>query len=101
MAQLNHVFIGLCWPKFKHCDFYLKGITNFMMTDDIKNSFYDFAHKGINHIDPNFRIYGQSLYDELRHYERLTQLKAKEKVEEKIRFLARQIEGNQTPHQKI
>jgi hypothetical protein len=68
-----------------------------MITPEEKAEFFKIAHRGIDHIDPNFRVHAQMLYDHLRHYDELTQPKAKSALEGKIRFRARQIERGSSP----
>jgi len=69
-----------------------------MITESEKEKFYQVAHHGLQHDDPNFVCYGQELYKDLRKYDEIVQLAAKERIEERIRRNARQIERNRTSH---
>lgn len=72
-----------------------------MISENERQHFYDVAHRRIGHTDSNLTVHGQMLYDHLRRYDALKQPSARARLEEQIRFRARQIERNRTPHEKV
>lgn len=60
------------------------------------DQFIRIGHEGTMHDDDNISIHAQTLLEELEHYRCLTQHAAKLRVEESIRFSARQVLNNRS-----